>query len=57
MNASVSRAADRVRWARAAAFFPQAVTTALRAAGGFAALENHSAQRGGAASLLLQQMK
>jgi DNA processing protein len=38
MNASVSRAADRVRWARAAAFFPQPVTTALRAAGGFAAL-------------------
>ena len=30
---------------------------AVYAAGGFAALENHSAQRGGAASLLLQQMK
>ena len=42
MNASVSRAADRVRWARAAAFFPQAVTTALRAAGGFAALAEAS---------------
>ena len=30
---------------------------AVYAAGGFAALESHSAKRGGAASLLLQQMK
>ncbi|WP_374331607.1 VWA domain-containing protein [Aestuariivirga sp.] len=30
---------------------------AVYAAGGYAALESHSAQRGGAASLLLQQMK
>jgi len=30
---------------------------AVYAAGGFAALENHSAQRGGAATLLLNQMK
>ena len=42
MNASVSRAADRVRWARAAAFFPQPVTSALRAAGGFAPLAEAS---------------
>ena len=30
---------------------------AVYAAGGFTALENHSARRGGAASLLLKQMK
>lgn len=42
MNPSVSGAADRVRWARAAAFFPQQATAALRAAGSLGALAGAS---------------
>ena len=42
MNGSVSGAADRVRWARAAAFLPQQATAALRAAGSLAALASAS---------------
>ncbi len=42
MTTCVSGAADRVRWARAAAFFPQQTTTALRTAGNLAALAGAS---------------
>lgn len=42
MNPCVSGAADRVRWARAAAFFPQQATAALRAAGSVASLAGAS---------------